>query len=205
MPEDNVGTGVGPRSRSNPVAFFRGFLRNPAEVGSVIPSSRYLEHRILEAADLQQARLVVELGPGTGGTTRTFLHNLGPGARLLTIELSPEFHGLIGDIEDPRLINHHGSAADLADILAAHQLGQPDVVISGIPFSKMPDHVGTAIAQAIADNLSADGRFVAYQFRSDVARFMDPIMGPHRTCNLEMRNIPPMRVYSWYKSDRGSR
>lgn len=146
---------------------------------------------------------MVELGPGTGGTTRRFLHNLGPGARLLTIELSPEFHGLIGEIEDPRLINHHGSAADLADILAAHQLGQPDVIISGIPFSKMPPAVGTAVAQAIADNLTADGRFVAYQFRSDVARVTDPVMGPHARCTLEMRNIPPMRVYRWHKTSAG--
>lgn len=200
MRGEKAGTDIEQQRRTSPVAFFRGFLRKPAEVGSVIPSSRYLEDRILEASDLPKARLVVELGPGTGGTTRTFLHNLAPGARLLTIELSPEFHGLLSDIDDPRLVNHQGSAEDLADILATHQLGQPDVIISGIPFSKMPKPVGTRVARAVADNLSADGRFVAYQFRSNVARVTDPVMGPHSSSTLELRNIPPMRVYCWHKS-----
>ena len=73
------------------LAFLRGFLRHPAEVGSVIPSSRWLEQRLVRAARPGQARVVVELGPGTGGTTRALLRALAPGARLLAIELSADF------------------------------------------------------------------------------------------------------------------
>ncbi|WP_372958208.1 class I SAM-dependent methyltransferase [Marinobacter sp.] len=185
--------------RTSPLAFFRGFLREPAQVGSVIPSSRFLENRIVDTADLSSARLVVELGPGTGGTTRTFLRHLGPDARLLSIELSPWFHELLGEIDDPRFINHLGSAEDLAEILALHHLGQPDVVISGIPFSKMPEPVGTAVAQAVQGCLAGGGRFVAYQFLGDVARITCPVMGPAASTSLELLNIPPMRVYRWFK------
>ena len=185
--------------RTSPAAFFRGFLREPSQVGSVIPSSRFLERRILEASDLTYARRVVELGPGTGGTTRTFLQQLGQDTSLLSIELSPFFHELLGEITDPRFTNHLGSAEDLAEILESHRLGKPDVVISGIPFSKMPESVANRVAQAVKDNLAEGGRFVAYQFRSDVARITDPVMGPHDSCTLEMRNIPPMRVYRWFK------
>lgn len=185
--------------RTSPLAFFRGFLREPAQVGSVIPSSRFLEKRIVDAADLSSARLVVELGPGTGGTTRTFLRNLGPDARLLSIELSPWFHELLHEIDDPRFINHQGSAEDLDEILAQHQLGQPDVVISGIPFSKMPEQVGTRVAQAVQASLADGGCFVAYQFLGDVARITTPVMGPAVSTELELLNIPPMRVYRWLK------
>lgn len=186
--------------RTSPAAFFRGFLREPSQVGSIIPSSRFLEDRIVEAADLSTARQVVELGPGTGGTTQTFLRRLGPEARLLSIELSPFFHELLGEITDPRFINHLGSAEDLAEILALHHMEQPDVVISGIPFSKMPEAVGTRIAQAVQDNLGEGGRFVAYQFRRDVARITGSVMGAPASCSLELRNIPPMRVYGWCKA-----
>ncbi|XKH01570.1 hypothetical protein LG325_01995 [Marinobacter nauticus] len=154
----------------------------------------------MEAAELSTARRVVELGPGTGGTTQAFLRHLGPEARLLSIELSPFFHDLLGEIEDPRFINHLGSAEALSEILAQHGMGQPDVVISGIPFSKMPAAVGTRIAQAVQDSLSEDGRFVAYQFRRDVARITSPVMGEPVSCSLEWWNIPPMRVYRWGKS-----
>ncbi len=186
--------------RTSPAAFFRGFLREPSQVGSVIPSSRFLEQRIVEASSLSTARRVVELGPGTGGTTRTFLQHLGEDARLLSIELSPYFHELLGDIADPRFTNYMGSAADLAEILASHDMEQPDVVISGIPFSKMPEAVATRVAQAVKDNLAEGGRFIAYQFCRDVAWITDPIMGAHANCTLELRNIPPMRVYSWFKA-----
>ncbi|MFE8070897.1 hypothetical protein QQM79_07540 [Marinobacteraceae bacterium S3BR75-40.1] len=182
----------------NRIAFFMGFLREPSQVGSVIPSSRYLERRIIEAADLGSARLVVELGPGTGGTTRAILRRLGPKAKLLTIDLSSEFIDLINEIDDPRLINHNGSAEELSDILAKYGLSAPDVVISGIPFSTMPLQTGRNIAQAIQDNLADDGRFVAYQFRGDVADITSPIMG-RPSSRMVMRNIPPMRVYRWQK------
>ena len=52
------------------IAFLKGFLQHPDQVGSVIPSSGFLEQRLIRSAALAQARCVVELGPGTGGTTR---------------------------------------------------------------------------------------------------------------------------------------
>lgn len=203
MVEESRGPKYGSNRRTSPAAFFRGFLREPGQVGSVIPSSRFLEQRIVEASNLSAARRVVELGPGTGGTTRTFLRHLAQDARLLSIELSPYFHELLGEIADPRFTNHLGRAEDIAEILALHDMGQPDVVISGIPFSKMPEAVGTRVAQAVKDNLAEDGRFIAYQFRRDVAWITDPIMGSPASCTLELRNIPPMWVYSWLKAADG--
>lgn len=63
--------------------FPQGFLRHPAEVGSVIPSSRWLEQRLVRAAGLGRAHVIVELGPGTRGTTRALLRAMPPGARRL--------------------------------------------------------------------------------------------------------------------------
>lgn len=203
MGEEGDSPKYNPDRRTNPAAFLRGFLRDPRQVGSVIPSSRFLEQRIVEASNLPAARLVVELGPGTGGTTRTFLRHLGQGARLLSIELSPFFHELLGEIADTRFTNHLGSAEDLAEILALHDMGQPDVVISGIPFSKMPEAVATRVAQAVKDSLAEGGCFIAYQFRRDVAGITGPIMGAPASCTLELRNIPPMWVYSWLKAADG--
>ncbi|MDX9873504.1 MAG: methyltransferase domain-containing protein [Spongiibacteraceae bacterium] len=184
---------------TNPLAFFAGFLRNPQEVGSLIPSSRFLEQKIIQAALLDEARLVVELGPGTGGTTRAILARLPADATLLTIDMSREFIDLLDvNITDPRLINHHGSAADLPAILQHYGLGAPDAIISGIPFSTMPAATGRSILQSIAGLLAPGGRFVAYQFRNDVAVLAEPILG--KPCTVgEWRNVPPMRVYRWIR------
>lgn len=182
------------------LTFLRGFLREPRQVASIVPSSRFLEERIVEASNLPAARRVVELGPGTGGTTRAFLRHLGQDAQLLSIELNPYFHKLLEAIDDPRFTNHLGSADELTDILKLYEMEQPDVVISGIPFSKMPEAVSIRVVQAVKDNLADGGRFIAYQLRTNVASITDPIMGAPASCSLELRNIPPMRVYSWFKT-----
>lgn len=181
---------------TNRLAFFAGFLRNPQEVGSVIPSSRFLEQRIMSAADLSNAKLVVELGPGTGGTTRAILSHLAQDAKLLTIDMSPDFIALLNGISDPRLINHLGSAENLHQILKDRNLGSPDVVISGIPFSTMPAQIGQNVVNAIRQSLTDGGRFVAYQFRGEVANITRPVMGEPDSI-MEWRNVPPMRVYRW--------
>lgn len=189
---------AGNRRSVRGVDFFRGFLRSPEQVGSVIPSSRFLERRILNMAALDDARCVVELGPGTGGTTRAILEAMRADARLLTIELDPHFSAILEELGDPRLIAHTGSAADLPLILAEHGLPAPDVVISGIPFSTMPREVGTLIIEAIRDSLAPGGHFLAYQFRGHVGRIGTPVMGKPEV-EFELLNVPPMRFYRWSK------
>ncbi|TVQ33200.1 MAG: methyltransferase type 12 [Wenzhouxiangella sp.] len=181
------------------IDFFRGFLRSPEQVGSIIPSSRFLERRLIDMAGLAEARCVVELGPGTGGTTRAILEAMRPDARLLTIELDPQFSAILEEIGDPRLAPHTGSAADLQAILDQHGLPAPDVVVSGIPFSTMPNEVGTAIIEAIRDSLAPEGKFLAYQFRGHVRRLGEPILGQPEVA-LEVLNVPPMRFYRWRKN-----
>jgi len=188
--------------RTDSLAFFRGFLRNPDQVGSIIPSSRFLEKRIIQAAELEQARMVVELGPGTGGTTRAFLRVTPDRARHLNIELDDNFIPLLDEIGDHRLINHAGSAVDIENILQHYGLQQPDVVISGIPFSTMPRSTGEAIIRAVWSSLVPGGRFVAYQFRGQVADIANAMLGKSDV-EVELCNIPPMRVYRWRKPLNG--
>ena len=180
--------------------FLRGFARNPAQVGSVVPSSRSLEQRLVREGRIAEARTVVELGPGTGGTTAAFLRAMAPTARLLAIELDREFHEhLCRSLTDPRLILELGNAERLADFLAAHRLPAPDAIVSGIPFSTMPPQVSDRIAAAIAQALRPGGRFVAYQVRAHVAGFVSPYLGePDK--QWEVVNVPPVRVFTWVKA-----
>jgi len=188
-------------NRDTKLAFFQGFLRRPQTVGSVIPSSRFLERRILKYASIGRNDLIVELGPGTGGTTQALLNELGPGGRVLSIEVAEEFVQLLREIDDPRLIPHHGSAENIAEILKIHGLGAPDIVISGIPFSTMPDDLGRRIVREIHDVLPQGKSFVAYQFRDRVAELSTPVFGDPEV-SLELINIPPMRVYKWTVRDK---
>lgn len=184
--------------RTERIAFLRGFLKHPQQVGSIIPSSQFLERRIARLADVERARVVVELGPGTGGTTRALLRAMRHDARLLCFELNPLFHDIVSRIDDPRLILHHGSAEALRSVMAQHGLDGADAVVSGIPFSTMPPAVANRILDAIYGALVPGGRFVAYQVRGHVETFSRPYFGRAQV-DVELLNIPPVRIYRWEK------
>jgi len=178
--------------------FFREFLKHPLQIGSVIPSSRFLERRIVEAAGVRSARTIVELGPGTGGTTRAILRVMAANAKLLTVEINPNFHAFARYVEDDRLIAHLGDALALKEIIDMYSLTAPEAVISGIPFSTMRDGSGEQVLDAIASVLAPGGCFVAYQVSKQVACICQPFLGPGRM-QVELFNIPPLRVYRWEK------
>ena len=180
------------------LAFLQGFLQHPREVGSIIPSSRFLERRIVRSADVGNAKVIVELGPGTGGTTRAILRAMDPSARLLALEVNPRFVELLREMPDPRLIAHHGSAADIGEALDHYGLGSPDLVLSGIPFSTMPRGVGMEILRSVDSVLGSGGRFVAYQVRDRVENLGREVFGRARVQTV-LLNVPPMRVYRWDK------
>ena len=170
--------------RSN-YAFLRGFVRNPAQVGSIVPSSRQLAQRLVRSACICDARTVVELGPGTGGTTAAFLQAMSPTAQLLAVEPDPEFHQrLHASILDPRFNLALGSAERLVEFLSARWLPPPEV--------------SNRIAAAIARVLQPGGRFVAYQVRGHVSNFMTPYFGQPLK-SWEVINVPPVRVFTWIK------
>ncbi len=181
-------------------AFFQEFLKHPLQIASIIPSSRSLERRILEAAAIASAKTIIELGSGTGGTTRAILRAMPQHAKLLSIEINPYFHTLVSSIEDDRLIAHLGNACGLKEITSMYGLGAPEAVISGIPFSTMNNSEGSQVIEVISSLLAPNGRFVAYQVSKRVASLCRPFLGSAQTI-VELLNIPPMRIYRWEKNN----
>jgi phospholipid N-methyltransferase len=189
-------------SPERPIEFFKGFLRNPKEVGSVIPSSRFLTRRVLRCGDVARARVIIELGPGTGVLTQEMLRRMPRGGRLIAVEISQSFVDVLRKrFDDPRLTIYQGSSANLEEALA--KVGEPhaDLVVSGVPFSTMEPLERGRTLQAAKRVLGPGGRFVAYQFRSHVRRMAEPLFGPAEI-HPELLNLPPMRVYVWGRDGR---
>jgi len=187
--------------KARPLEFFKGFLKNPKEVGSFIPSSRFLTRRVLRYGQVESARVIVELGPGTGVLTREILRRMNPDARLIAVEINPGFCKVLRQLyPDRRLSIHCGSSSDLHKALAAAGGEQADLVVSGIPFSTMERGEGRRTLEVAKQVLSERGRFVAYQFRSHVRRIAEPVFGRAET-HSGFWNLPPMRIYVWRRRD----
>jgi phospholipid N-methyltransferase len=182
---------------NRPIEFLKGFLRNPREVGSIVPSSRFLTRRVLNCGRAARARVIVELGPGTGVFTREILGRMPADGKLVAVEISPDFVSVLRrEFRDPRLTIYEGSSTDLEKALAEAGEECADLVVSGVPFSTMERGAGRRTLEAAKRVLSERGCFVAYQFRSHVRRFAEPVFGPAET-HSGFWNLPPMRIYVW--------
>lgn len=189
--------GALPKQRpAHPLAmFFKGFIKHPGMVGSVIPSSDALVNKVLAPVDWGQVKLFVEYGPGVGTFTMPILERLPADAELVAIDLNDEFVDFLRrEIRDPRLKVVRGSAVDVRRIVADLGHGQADYVISGLPFSTLPDGVGDRIVAETAALLRPGGQFLVYQVTGAVAAFLAPHF---RTVErgFEWWNIPPMKIF----------
>ena len=182
------------------LVFIKEFLKHPLRTGTFIPSSRFLERRIVAATGVASANVVVELGPGIGGTTRAILRTMPKHAKLLCIEINPRFHALVSSIHDSRLIAHLGNACELKEIFSRYDLDAPNAIVCGVPFSTISLDAGSQILEAVSSLLARNGRFVAYQISNRVATLCQPFLGSGQTA-MEFLNIPPMRIFRWDKND----
>ena len=81
---------------------FKNFSNTLFRSDRSFSSSRFLECRLVEAAGINSAKTIVELGPGTGGTTRAILKAMAQHSVLLSIEINPHLHTLVSRIDDDR-------------------------------------------------------------------------------------------------------
>jgi phospholipid N-methyltransferase len=162
--EAQVGTPKG-----DTMLFFRNFFRHPRMLGSIIPSSRFLIKQLLQPVDWEKARVIVEYGPGVGGITAEILRRMRPDARLIAIEMNPEFVGFLRKtLVDERFEVVEASAADVRDIMQKLGHAQADYIISGIPLGSMPPAVREPILRNTRDALAAGGSFLVFQFTTRV-------------------------------------
>src|SRR5690606_8752414 len=124
------------------------------------------------------------------------LEALPASSRLIVIERTAEFIPTLAAIDDPRLEVVHGCASDIGAQVRRLGYAHADAVISGIPFSTLPQALAGRIAMEIHAVLAPGGRFVAYQFNKRVAEYARPLMGSPQV-ELVFRNVLPLRLFTW--------
>ena len=184
------------RHLSSPLIFARGFVDDWRQVGSVVPSSPWLVDALLLPIAWERARVVVELGPGTGVVTRAILRRLRSDGVLLAVEANAGFaRHLQATIGDSRLRLVAGDAALLAGHLATAGLGAADAIVSSLPLRGMSPAARDRCLAAAAAGLARHGRFVAYQYTSRLLADMARHFAAPRIWRL-WRNLPPAFVFA---------
>lgn len=179
--------------------FFRGFLEHPKMVGSIIPSSRFTIDKMLGPVDWANCKLFVEYGPGVGTFCFPVLEKLPRDGALVVIDTNPLYIDYLKrTIGDSRFHPVLGSAADVEEIINALGFAEADYVLSGLPFSTLPDGIGPAIAKATHKVLRPGGAFLVYQFSARARDYMAKHFS-RIDSGFELLNILPCKLFWGWK------
>ncbi|MDR2523251.1 MAG: methyltransferase domain-containing protein [Synergistaceae bacterium] len=176
--------------------FLRRFVEFPRQVGSVMPSSRYLTRAVMDKIDWEKTRCLAELGAGTGVFTRSILRNLRKSGEALVFEIDPMLKRMIEDEHSG--LNVHGDARELPKILLERGIPELDCVVSSLPFAVLPPRMTASILDAVCKCLKPGGKMVAYQYSRHMKPYFEKRFANVKT-SFVLRNVPPAFVYECVK------
>lgn len=175
--------------------FFSTFLRYPKQIGSLVPSSKFLIDSLLEDIDFENAKCIVEYGSGTGRVTREILKRARKDAKIICFEINRKFYKyLSSSIKDKRVALINDSAENIKKHLKKLGIEKADYIVSGLPFSNLSDRKKCIIIEETKNTLKSNGKFVVYQFFTKFSKYLHNYFS-----KISMRftplNIPPCFVY----------
>jgi phosphatidylethanolamine/phosphatidyl-N-methylethanolamine N-methyltransferase len=126
-----------PPALARSLVFLRAWATHPLRMGSVIPSSRALCRRVVEAAWPAPDQVVLELGAGFGVVARALLRAGLPPEKLVLVEIDPRLAALLR-ARFPGVTVIEGDARELPALLPARFRGRIGSVVCGIPLVLHP-------------------------------------------------------------------
>ena len=175
--------------------FFSTFVKYPKEICSVVPSSKFLINEVLKNIDFENARYIAEYGPGTGRITTEILKKARKDAKILCFEVNKKFCGYLRrKIKDKRLIIINDSAENIKKYFKRFNIPKIDYIISGLPFSVLPDNEKLIIIEETKNMLRKYGKFVVYQYLNNFKKYLYNYFSNISTKFVPL-NIPPCFVY----------
>jgi phosphatidylethanolamine/phosphatidyl-N-methylethanolamine N-methyltransferase len=122
---------------ANAGLFFRRWMANPLQMGSIVPSSPALCRRIVAHTRYAPDEAVIELGAGTGVISQALLRHGLPPERLFVVEIVRDMARHLRQ-ELPGAHVLEGDARCLPELIPTQWHGKIGTVIVGIPLVLLP-------------------------------------------------------------------
>ena len=145
--------------------FIKAFIKNPKEIGAILPSSDLLAEAMVESIDLKDDEYIVEIGAGTGAFTKKLLEKY-PANKIFILEINSELAKILKQkFPDAQIIE--GDATKLQEILPSYVLSKVSAVVSGIPFRSLSEKIGQSIIQEVLAVLAPNGKIIQFTYGAD--------------------------------------
>ena len=185
-----------PRMKEN-FLFLSKFLRHGTKIASVWPSSSHMAKATITQIDWHHAKIIVELGAGTGPITDQIIRRLQPHTTLIAIERDPDFARIL----QRRFADHANVEIVLADVrdldavLKARGIRHVDAFVSGLGTPSLPPAVRTRMHATVRRHVEAEGVFsniteIPFYYWKFYKKFFKQV-----SFDLVVKNMPPGGVY----------
>jgi len=184
-----------------PLAFLRGWTRDPVAIGLPFASSVWTARRLAKAAlkaAIPRSGPVLELGAGTGSVTQALLEAGCPLDRLVVIErdaqlcstLKRRFRGLCV---------LQGDALDLGGILTEASIALVSVVVSGLPMRAVSPLAAVRCYLGAFRSMPSGGAIIQYTygFKAPVDPDDEALKLDATFIGREWRNVPPIAIWKY--------
>ncbi|HVY70760.1 MAG TPA: methyltransferase domain-containing protein [Verrucomicrobiae bacterium] len=138
-------------------------MQSPSVTGAVCASSPFLARRLTSAVNLNQARSVLEVGPGSGAITEWLVRQMPARARLTTIEINPRFAELIR-LRFPSVAVICGGVEELAGYMRRNKMEPFDCVVSSLPWTSFEKDLQSDILDQVYQALRPGGEMATYAY-----------------------------------------
>ena len=175
--------------------FLKEFWKERKMVGSIHPSSKWLSRRMCAPIDLQNAKTIVEFGPGDGCITKEIIRRMGPDTQLIVFEMHQAFVDKFLQFGDPRVRVICDSAEHLDRYLEEMGIEKVDAIISSLPLTNFPKTVKENILNVSVASLKKEGVYMQYQYMTTAMKLLKSKFSKVKL-GFVPRNIPPAFVYT---------
>ncbi len=186
------------------IEFLQAFLKNPAKVGAIAPSSPDLAQKMVDEIQPDDENVVLELGVGTGAITK-YLQDIVPDREsYLGIELDKDLVKLLNK-NFPALKIVCGNACDTSSIYQKADFGKVGYIICCLPFVSLPNEVGERILSEVDKFMERGCLFRTFQYAHGyyfpsaikLREHMRDRYGKAQKSPLIVKNVPPAYTLTW--------
>lgn len=180
------------------------FLKKPKTTGAVWSSSPSLCDVITSEVGIENAEMIVELGPGTGAVTEFILQKKNSKAKFIAIEVNQEMHDVFAR-KYPNVKVYNDCASKLPEIISQKENVSKgaDLIISGLPWATFSSSLQEEILDSIVETLADNGIFTTYGYIQGILlpaagafkKLLDKHFSTVKKTPVVWKNIPPAFCY----------
>tara|TARA_B110000116_G_scaffold117839_1_gene102196 strand:+ start:531 stop:1085 length:555 start_codon:yes stop_codon:yes gene_type:complete len=179
------------------IQFIKESLKNLKEVGTLLPSSKFVVSKMIEPINFKNDISILELGPGTGVITKEILKKMTSKSKLFCFETNKSFQNELKQKFKDEITLINDSAANMKFHLNKYKITKVDYIISSVPLVTLQRETTNKILATSAEVLGQKKRFVQLQYSKLLDKRLEQYFN-QIDIKFTPKNYIPAFIYTCY-------